>query len=85
MLTLALIVFGVRIRFFPALVRMSSRPLPIALSHDCSSIAVAHRTTAGQPRDVFWKHRDAKAVTNIRNASRPVIFGLTRHRARIRG
>ena len=29
-LALALIVFGVRIRFFRALVRMSSRPLPIA-------------------------------------------------------
>jgi len=35
MLTLALIVFGMRIRFFGALVRMSSRPLPIAWSHDC--------------------------------------------------
>ena len=85
MLTLALIVFGVRIGLFRALVRMPSRLLPIALSRDYSSIAVAHRATGGQPRDVFWEHRDAKAVTNSRNASRPVIFGLTKHRARIRG
>jgi hypothetical protein len=53
MLTLALIVFGVRIGLFRALVRMPSRLLPIALSRDYSSIAVAHRATGGQPRDVF--------------------------------
>jgi hypothetical protein len=78
MLTLALIAFGMRMRLFHPLVRMPSRSLSIALSHDFSSIAVAQRTTAGQPRDVFWKHRDGKAVINIRNASRPVVFGRTR-------
>jgi hypothetical protein len=57
MLTLALIVFGVRIRLFRALVGVPSRPLPIALGHDFFSFAVTHRVAARQSCDVLLKHR----------------------------